>query len=151
MFVPGKSFQPSITNLGKACQEQSSLLRKSVNYCRKKFYSTGPGAGTIKNYGRYEFCIKINQCLFLSALSTLVKYLQARPEPSIRVASRQFTIVRHFHPSLNVSGKVWSLPLRSMLEVIGRDKLSSQGILKGEVSLYHWPIVWLVWISLFCK
>ena len=25
----------------------------------------------------------------------------------------------------------------------------SQGILKGEVSLYHWPPVWLVWISLF--
>ncbi len=22
---------------------------------------------------------------------------------------------------------------------------------KGEVSLYHWPPVWLVWISLFCK
>ncbi len=26
-----------------------------------------------------------------------------------------------------------------------------QGILKVEVSLYHWPPVWLVWISLFCK
>ena len=26
-----------------------------------------------------------------------------------------------------------------------------QGILKGEVSLYHWPPVWLVWISLFLK
>ena len=26
-----------------------------------------------------------------------------------------------------------------------------QGILKREVSLYHWPPVWLVWISLFCK
>jgi hypothetical protein len=26
-----------------------------------------------------------------------------------------------------------------------------QGILKGEVSLYPWPPVWLVWISLFCK
>ncbi len=24
-----------------------------------------------------------------------------------------------------------------------------QGILKGEVSLYRWPPVWLVWISLF--
>jgi hypothetical protein len=28
---------------------------------------------------------------------------------------------------------------------------NSQGILKGEVSLYNWPPVWLVWISLFCK
>ncbi len=26
-----------------------------------------------------------------------------------------------------------------------------QGILKGEVSLDHWPPVWLVWISLFRK
>jgi hypothetical protein len=26
-----------------------------------------------------------------------------------------------------------------------------QGILKGEVSLYPWPPVWLVWINLFCK
>ncbi len=27
---------------------------------------------------------------------------------------------------------------------------SNQGILKGEVSLYHWPPFLLVWISLFC-
>jgi hypothetical protein len=27
---------------GKACQRHSSLLRKHVNYGRKKFYSTGP-------------------------------------------------------------------------------------------------------------
>jgi hypothetical protein len=26
---------------------------------------------------------------------------------------------------------------------------SSQGILKGEVSLYHWPPVWLVWNQLY--
>jgi hypothetical protein len=28
---------------------------------------------------------------------------------------------------------------------------TQQGILKGEISLYCWPPVWLVWISLFCK
>jgi hypothetical protein len=28
---------------------------------------------------------------------------------------------------------------------------SVQRILKGEVSLYRWPPVWLVWIRLFCK
>ncbi len=27
----------------------------------------------------------------------------------------------------------------------------NQGILKEEVSLYCWPPVWLVWITLFCK
>ncbi len=27
----------------------------------------------------------------------------------------------------------------------------AQRILKEEVSLYHWPPVWPVWISLFCK
>jgi hypothetical protein len=31
------------------------------------------------------------------------------------------------------------------------DGRTDQGILNGEVSLYHWPPVWLVWISLFCK
>ena len=30
-----------------------------------------------------------------------------------------------------------------------RDDGLRQGILKGEVSLYHWPPVWLFWISLF--
>jgi len=25
------------------------------------------------------------------------------------------------------------------------------GNTKGEVSLYRWPPVWLVWITLFCK
>ncbi len=29
--------------------------------------------------------------------------------------------------------------------------LIDQGILKGEVSLYSWPPVWLFWIGLFCK
>jgi len=35
----------------------------------------------------------------------------------------------------------------------GRDKFCQfgQGILKGGVSLYLWPPVWLVWISPFCK
>ncbi len=28
---------------------------------------------------------------------------------------------------------------------------SDQGMLKGEVSLYHWPPIWMVWISLLCK
>jgi len=32
----------------------------------------------------------------------------------------------------------------------GAKKLE-QGLLKGEVSLYSWPPVWLVWISPFCK
>ncbi len=30
-----------------------------------------------------------------------------------------------------------------------RDKNSNQGILKREVSLYHWPPVWLVWNRLY--
>ncbi len=28
---------------------------------------------------------------------------------------------------------------------------TNQGILEGEVSLYRWSPVWLVWISLFCN
>ncbi len=30
-------------------------------------------------------------------------------------------------------------------------RLQLQGILKGEASLYRWPPVWLVWISLFLQ
>jgi hypothetical protein len=32
-----------------------------------------------------------------------------------------------------------------------RNHWTNQDILKGEISLYRWPPVWLVWISLFCK
>jgi len=64
VFVPGKSFHPSLKFVGEAGaypseapglthkqysrlkslarDKHSSLLRKSVNYGRKKFYSTGP-------------------------------------------------------------------------------------------------------------
>jgi hypothetical protein len=45
------------------------------------------------------------------------------------------TFLYFLHPSTNV---VW---IRTL----------DQGILKGEVSLYHWPPVWLVSINLFCK
>ncbi len=39
------------------------------------------------------------------------------------------------------------------LSVPGADGFEplNQGILKGDVSLYCWPPVWLVWMSLFCK
>ncbi len=42
-----------------------------------------------------------------------------------------------------------STPSPSHLKVVCY--MPSQGILKGEVSLYCWPPVWLVWIILFCK
>ncbi len=50
---------------------------------------------------------------------------------------KSFTIVTYSRSDISYSGRIvgWF----------------HQGILKGEVSLYHWPPVWLVWISLFCK
>ncbi len=58
MFVLGKTFQLSLIFPGKvgARDKRSSLLRKSVNYGRNKFYSTVPWfetasarqAGTVK-------------------------------------------------------------------------------------------------------
>ncbi len=35
------------------------------------------------------------------------------------------------------------------LSLCGSVCMSVQGILKGEVSLYHWPPVWLVWNQLY--
>ncbi len=54
MFVPGKPFQTSLMFAGKAGaylseglrlakDKNSSLLRKSVNFGRKKFYGIEPG------------------------------------------------------------------------------------------------------------
>jgi hypothetical protein len=49
VFVPGKPFQPSLIFVGEAREgptlvwsTNTSLLRKSVNYGRKEFYSTDP-------------------------------------------------------------------------------------------------------------
>jgi len=41
------------------------------------------------------------------------------------------------------------LPVKQKQVVILLNKM--QGILKGEVSLYHWPPVWLIWIQLYDK
>jgi len=45
----------------------------------------------------------------------------------------------------------WNSKLNSKLRSEKQTCWYRQGILKGEVSLYSWPPVWLVWISLFCK
>ena len=41
-----------------AIDKHSSLLRKSLNYDRKKFYSTGPGARTSKLFYSYLMTIR---------------------------------------------------------------------------------------------
>ena len=44
------------------------------------------------------------------------------------------------------------LPVKQKQVVILLKLLSQmQGILKGEVSLYHWPPIWLIWIQLYDK
>ncbi len=54
-----------------------------------------------------------------------------------------FMPVKYFHVGLGAFP--WSGILHANIRRLG------QGILKGEVSLYPWPPVWLVRISLFCK
>ncbi len=65
--------------------------------------------------------------------------------------------------ALGYSGQIWQLHNQQtafLLRGWGRGgeefntkcyQVQNKGILKGEVSLYCWPPVWLVWISLFCK
>jgi hypothetical protein len=52
--------------------------------------------------------------------------------------------------SIELIGKYHSWPLMTDIACSSL-QFMNQGILKGEVSLYHWPPDWLVWISLFCK
>jgi hypothetical protein len=64
-------------------------------------------------------------------------------------------ITQSGHPESNSNWKSAALIIqvftnKNVLLLHHRD-VHSQGILKGEVSLYRWPPVWLVWISLFCK
>ncbi len=43
------------------------------------------------------------------------------------------------------------VPTRGLRIPLANEPGAKQGKLKGEVSLYSWPPVWLVWMSLFCK
>jgi hypothetical protein len=51
--------------------------------------------------------------------------------------------------SIFQNDQLWQY-IRCLLENMWHRGVLKQGILKGEVSLYCWPPVWLVWISLFC-
>jgi hypothetical protein len=92
------------------------------------------------------------ECLYLASLSTLVYYLQVRLEATQK--------------ELHTKGELFALPANirhvrtwltmthcTFLWYISKNSLRKfyQGILKGEVTLYCWRPVWLVWISLFCK
>jgi hypothetical protein len=47
-----------------------------------------------------------------------------------------------FSKTLNLFKETYFITLK-------KSRLLKQGILKGEVSLYHWPPVWLVWNQLY--
>ncbi len=64
MFVLGKLLQPSLMF---ARDKHSSLLKKSVNYSRNKFYDTGP----LEVNGTARFKKNINNCLNTNIYSYL--------------------------------------------------------------------------------
>ncbi len=51
----------------------------------------------------------------------------------------------------NEPGPTWENFLKLIITPTRTFSVSYHRILKGEVSLYCWPPVWPVWISLFCK
>ncbi len=60
-----------------------------------------------------------------------------------------FTFVKFFGKNI-ISSILWFCPPLLAPSYLCHFGLH-QGMLKGEVSMYHWPPVGLVWISLFCK
>ncbi len=69
------------------------------------------------------------QCLTMPCFCWLAQHLKVRP----RVYPRSVSLLEN----IRLAWKKWQ----------GKHRL--QGILNGEVSLYHWPLVWLVWNQLY--
>ncbi len=64
-----------------------------------------------------------------------------------------YLVLFNFQSSMILAVKTGGLHYKNMMIVNDdcHEWCLYQGILNGEVSLYHWPPVWLVWICLFCK
>ncbi len=71
-FLPTNINQTKLERLGR--DKRSSLLRKSTNYCRKKFYSTAPWGPMLQNFLPLKFTNDDNnlESSFLGSLSSLV-------------------------------------------------------------------------------
>ncbi len=59
VFVPDKPFQPNLED------KHSSLLRKSINYGHKKFYSTGPSlVGLSLSLCKHSLSLSLSLCKY---------------------------------------------------------------------------------------
>jgi hypothetical protein len=96
-----------------------------------------------------RFMIQALGTLFTMAISWCVCHMAWKKKKTFDVLeARVFITGIHFHPSLIFADKPRSLSLKGLH--LGRLwACLQQRILKGEILLYCWPPVWLVWISLF--
>ena len=94
-------------------------------------------------------------CLLINAQSAKANWREPKSQrtkqPNLKLKTqlrRQDKIIsrRDFMLTMHLP---CNLPIRPNLEMKTRPEQLLQGILKGEVSLYHWPPVWLVWNQLY--
>jgi len=101
----------------------------------------------------------------MQSWSNSFPYLNHRKEknmPCHSLVGRAFLLLlknasynKNFYKTLNINPhrNEWYLILMTCIQAVlyytHRGHSIHQGILKGEVSLYHWPPVWLVWNQLY--
>ncbi len=137
--------------------KRSSLLRTFANCCRKKFYNVDARCSNLSWTNQHEWDLSLTQRL-KKADSFLFgegkKKKSFCPFKTFVSASLTF---------LNIYSSFWAQPFFFFKKInlnfhkdlpqpsLFRLPKHQATILKGEELLYHWPPVWLVWISLFCK
>ena len=67
------------------------------------------------------------------------------------ISSLVRSLIRTLWPAKSYRKMIWAWLQTLLLNSFAVKYCIGQGILKGEILLYRWPPVWLVWISLFCK
>ncbi len=115
----------------------TSLSQKLVNYGRKKFCIIGPGLTTAPPVPKPRHLVSAVSDASANAAESLSA---DSPKPSLRIRSSSLTIHDKRSAAEEIAQVNAAYPSFECLY---------QGILKGEITLYHWPPDWLVWNYLY--
>ncbi len=99
------------------------------------------GSWLNKKWPKAKQCTFLQECLETIKISYLECIIPNRNHQAALEDKKVTGTIARNTPFTIRTSKLECFPLPRLI----------QGILKGEVSLYHSPPVWLVWISLFCK
>ncbi len=100
------------------------------------------------------FCVyALRFCSVLASWTRTLLRFMFRGERKLNLKPKKcsYHLLTLFYLTVKMQFEI-GLPNRTCKLILKWEMLwLKQGILKGEVSLYHWPPVCLVWISLFFK